>query len=147
MSFRCISHPRPPSLPPSLSQGGAAIQSGNRIEEDYTKLGISRPLAVSEADKQNDMRWRRIVANDLENIPLGLIVLWTAAMATSAKGSDGGVGVMVLTILFTIARFVYTFCFVKALQPWRTVAWMTGVLSVVVAACLGVVVAFMAQFD
>lgn len=102
---------------------------------------------MSEADQQNDKRWRRIVANDLENIPIGLIVLWSAAMATSAKGSDGGVGVIVLTILFTISRFAYTYCFVTALQPWRTVAWTAGVLCVVVAACLGVVVAFIAQFD
>ncbi|EWM23396.1 Membrane associated eicosanoid/glutathione metabolism-like domain protein [Nannochloropsis gaditana] len=128
-------------------QGGAAIKSGNRIDEDYSKLGLNRPLEVSDVDRQQDARWRRIVANDLENIPLGLIVLWSAALASSAKESEGGIGVIVLTIVFTVARFAYTACYVFALQPWRTVAWTLGVLSVVAAVFLGIVVAFIAQFE
>ncbi|TFJ80765.1 hypothetical protein NSK_007942 [Nannochloropsis salina CCMP1776] len=128
-------------------QGGAAIKSGNRIDEDYSKLGLNRPLGVSDVDRQQDARWRRIVANDLENIPLGLIVLWSAALASSAKESEGGIGVIVLTIVFTVARFAYTACYVFALQPWRTVAWTLGVLSVVAAVFLGIVVAFIAQFE
>lgn len=132
---------------PRFCQGGAAIKSGNRIDEDYSKLGLNRPLGVSDVDRQQDARWRRIVANDLENIPLGLIVLWSAALASSAKESEGGIGVIVLTIVFTVARFAYTACYVFALQPWRTVAWTLGVLSVVAAVFLGIVVAFIAQFE
>lgn len=100
----------------------------------------------TEEAKANDLRWRRIVANDLENIPLGLIVLWSAGMAVSAKGSKAGTGVMVLAILFTVFRFFYTYAFMKALQPWRTVFWMGAVACVLVAAILGIAVAFQAQY-
>lgn len=115
------------------------------------------------------------MANDLENIPIGtqhssecifyaptrtystshyihkttagLIVLWSAGMAVSAKHSKAGTGVIVLTILFTVMRFFYTYAFMKALQPWRTVFWMGAVACVVIAALLGIVVAFQAQFE
>lgn len=97
--------------------------------------------------RAEDARWRRIVANDLENIPLGLIVLWSAGMAVSAKGSKAADGVIVLTSLFTIFRFCYTYAFIKKLQPWRTVFWMGGVACVAIAGILAVVVAFQAQFS
>ncbi len=100
----------------------------------------------TEADKDLDARWRRIVANDLENIPIGLIILWAAGMAVSAKASKAGTGVIVLTILFTIFRFAFTYTFMRAIQPWRTVVWMGAILCVVIAALLGVVVAFQAQY-
>ena len=128
-------------------QGGAAIKANERIEEDYAALGLPRPLEVTEEAKADDKRWRRIVANDLENIPLGLIVLWSAAMATSAEGSDAGIGVIILTVVFTVARYIYTYCYVKALQPLRTIAWMTALLAVVTAAVLGIVVSFKNQFQ
>ena len=41
---------------------------------------------------------------------------------------------------------MYSYCFIHALQPWRTVAWMLALLSVVAAALLGIVVAFVAQY-
>lgn len=87
------------------------------------------------------------MANDLENIPLGLIVLWSAGMAVSAKNSKAGTGVMVLAILFTIFRFLYTYAFMNSLQPWRTVFWMGAVASVLIAALLGIIVAFQAQYE
>lgn len=87
------------------------------------------------------------MANDLENIPIGLIVLWSAGMAVSAKNSKAGTGVMILAIFFTIARFAYTYAFMKALQPWRTVFWMGSVTCVLIAALLGIIVAFQAQYE
>jgi hypothetical protein len=160
---------------------------------------MARPfLAQTEEARALDTRMRRLVANDLENIPIGawegggptcclrvvydlyiqckkqqkiskspiaavthinkltlspspptptgLIVLWSAGMAVSAKGSNAAKGVMVLAILFTISRFLYTYAFVKALQPWRTVFWMAAVACVMAAAFLGIVVAFQAQY-
>ena len=128
-------------------QGGAAIKGATRIQEDYTKLGLPRPVEVSEEAKANDVRWRRIVANDLENIPLGLIVLWATGMAVSAKKADGaGTALIVLTIAFTAFRFLYTYAFMHALQPWRTIFWTGAILSIVVAAGIGIVVSFLAQY-
>lgn len=80
-------------------------------------------------------------------ITTGLITLWSAGMAVSAKNSPAGTGVIALAILFTVFRFFYTYAFVRALQPWRTIFWMGAVASIVCAALLGIVVAFQARYD
>lgn len=66
-------------------------------------------------------------------------------MAVSAKNSPTSTGVVVLTIFFTIFRFFYTYAFVKAWQPWRTIFWMGAVAATVCAALLGIVVAFQSR--
>lgn len=67
-------------------QGKARFKGGSRPREDST-LGFAKTLGkgvtqsfgtslegVDPKAVEDDIRWQRIVLNDLENIPLGLIV-------------------------------------------------------------------------
>jgi hypothetical protein len=50
--------------------------------------------------KQNDKRWRRIVLNDVENIPLGLVVAWGSANIAQSPRTHVG-----LVSLFAVSRY------------------------------------------
>lgn len=60
--------------------------------------------------------------NDLENIPiflaLGVAYVWTEASPASAAW---------LFMTFTAARYLHSLCYLAALQPWRTLAYMVGI--------------------
>lgn len=60
--------------------------------------------------------------NDLENIPiflaLGVAYIWVGASPGWAAG---------LFLVFTGARCMHTFCFLRGIQPWRTVAFAVGI--------------------
>eukprot|EP00357_Protocruzia_adherens_P009276 CAMPEP_0114982378 /NCGR_PEP_ID=MMETSP0216-20121206/6077_1 /TAXON_ID=223996 /ORGANISM="Protocruzia adherens, Strain Boccale" /LENGTH=93 /DNA_ID=CAMNT_0002344175 /DNA_START=86 /DNA_END=367 /DNA_ORIENTATION=+ len=66
-----------------LTQGFKGFATGNRPPED-TGVGLGNQSygmtegTVSDAAKENEIRWKRVVQNDTENIPLGLVVMWGA---------------------------------------------------------------------
>ena len=65
-------------------------------------------------------RWARIVSNDMENIPLGLIAAWGSLLCCANPQAH-----VVLILLFTLARIGHTVCYAKALIPSPTLlaAW------------------------
>ena len=70
-------------------------------------------------------RWDRIVRNDLENIPMGLILAWAAYSAdTQTLGKWFEYCIMIFIILFTLARFVHTYFYAYQIQPWRTISFI-----------------------
>ncbi|KAF0683275.1 Aste57867_24707 [Aphanomyces stellatus] len=74
---------------------------------------------------QADIRWERIVRNDLENIPIGLFAAWAAVHSGgSALVNSGAIA------LFTVARILHTISYAKELQPHRGIFWGIGVLCV-----------------
>ncbi|KAI8820373.1 uncharacterized protein EV422DRAFT_68085 [Fimicolochytrium jonesii] len=119
-------------------QGGHRFKAGSRPPED-AKLGLASKIGkgvvqnygVGEADKNDDpkvkkakmdsLRWNRIVMNDLENIPFGLIAAWSSLLAPfSAKVHT------VLVLGFAAARVFHTIVYAKELQPHRGAAWGAG---------------------
>jgi uncharacterized MAPEG superfamily protein len=64
--------------------------------------------------------WR----NDLENIPLFLLL---ALGYVLQGGSPSWAGVY--CSVFVLARIVHTVCYLRRLQPWRTIAFEVGVLA------------------
>jgi len=75
------------------------------------------------------VRWQRIVANDLENIPLALILAWGALIASGNNTVN-----VVAIIVFTTARVMHTMAYAFALQPYRSICWLIGVLAILVLA-------------
>ena len=73
-------------------------------------------------------RWRRIVMNDLENIPLGLIILWVNPMCDA-----NGVVTSLCAIIFVICRILHTILYAYSLQPFRSISFTIGLLSIFVA--------------
>jgi len=143
-------------------QGYAKIGAGLRAPEDQfvasnvgsetqQSFGVNtRQTGASATDAtQNDSllddektaetaaRWNRIVANDLECIPMGLFVIWACTLA----GVDSCV-LLVINIVFAVGRLGHTICYAFALQPWRTVFWTVGQLSILVLGVYGVIKVF-----
>ncbi len=83
--------------------------------------------------KEADIRWQRIVLNDIENIPMGLIV---AIISISTRGNEW-VNVVSL-VVFTLSRLLHTYFYANAIQPHRALAYFGGVLSTLVMAINGV---------
>eukprot|EP01104_Vermistella_antarctica_P010425 TRINITY_DN2789_c0_g1_i1.p1 TRINITY_DN2789_c0_g1~~TRINITY_DN2789_c0_g1_i1.p1 ORF type:complete len:166 (-),score=46.19 TRINITY_DN2789_c0_g1_i1:126-602(-) len=117
-----------------MKQGGARFKAGSRPPED---MALSLNKTVGKGKKQQfvprddipagvrdeENRWSRIVMNDLENVPLGLILMWAGHL------SDVGKIHSVLAILFVIGRILHTYAYANAKQPMRAIAWFLAVLS------------------
>ena len=126
------------------AQGGARFKAGTRPPEDgglAPAAGKTQAFvqqvdgegADSAANKAGleEMRWTRIVANDLENIPLGLLVAWSSLLASGAADSGGGkTAHIVFVIIFLIGRIGHTLMYARGVQPWRTVFWTAATIAV-----------------
>eukprot|EP01098_Paradermamoeba_levis_P008581 TRINITY_DN3555_c0_g1_i3.p1 TRINITY_DN3555_c0_g1~~TRINITY_DN3555_c0_g1_i3.p1 ORF type:complete len:187 (-),score=61.69 TRINITY_DN3555_c0_g1_i3:27-515(-) len=131
----------------ALAQGSKRFNSGTRPPEDnklslakgkpqHYGLDNNKDAADARTKKAiiTDIRWQRIVLNDLENIPLGLIVAWGALFSASSPFLHG-----VLVIVFAISRTLHTVSYANELQPHRAIAWAGAVLSVIGLAVNGLV--------
>ncbi|KAJ3140037.1 hypothetical protein HK101_003588 [Irineochytrium annulatum] len=128
-----------------IIQGGKRFAGGSRPPEDEVKLahihkalakngvsqtfGTAAPSAEEDARvtkaRMADIRWDRIVRNDIENIPLGLIV----ASAFSESAANPLVHVA-LVLTFALARTAHTYAYAHELQPHRARFWFLGWIAV-----------------
>jgi glutathione S-transferase len=81
-----------------------------------------------------DIRWQRIVHNDMENIFMGLIVAW-GSLFSAANASVH----CVCVVIFTVSRILHTLSYAYELQPHRGIAWFVAVIAVLVIAVNGVI--------
>jgi len=81
------------------------------------------------------VRMVRQFLNDLENIPIQLLTLWAAFAVqcfVNASGKSGRSETNLLkqvVILYTIARVMFTFCYIRGIQPFRTVSYAVSMLT------------------
>ncbi|KAJ2996695.1 hypothetical protein HDV02_006255 [Globomyces sp. JEL0801] len=123
-------------------QGNSRLEAGSRAPEDSSlKPGSSQSFGLQvNAEKhliENEARWNRIVANDLENIPVGLIIFLVSILA---RGND--IVTTVCVILFTVGRIGHTVAYAYSLQPYRTLFWVIGLMSVLAASINAIIGAF-----
>eukprot|EP01084_Bolivina_argentea_P126791 224412_1 len=71
-----------------------------------------------------EQRWQRIVLNDLENVQMGIIMMWISLFV-----SGDNMVTAICALIFTLGRCIHTLCYVYKLMPWRAIAWLLGVLS------------------
>ncbi|KAJ3412718.1 hypothetical protein HDV05_000346 [Chytridiales sp. JEL 0842] len=83
-------------------------------------------------------RWQRILMNDLENIPIGLLVAWGSAFSPKSVKTH-----IVLVMAFAALRCGHTWAYAKGVQPWRSLCWFGGVLSVAGLGLNGLLGAFL----
>ena len=62
--------------------------------------------------------------NDLENVQMGIIMLWISFFV-----SNSHLVTAICGVIFTAARCLHTICYVYKLMPWRAFCWLFGVLS------------------
>jgi prostaglandin-E synthase 1 len=90
--------------------------------EDAVQFGAQ----VSTADHPEVERLMRAHRNDLENIPLFLILGLIAVLVGAPP-----LGLRICFIVFTAARVAYTLAYLKAMQPWRSMVFGLGMVSAV----------------
>jgi glutathione S-transferase len=114
----------------------SAFHSG--VKQDF---GVGKLAAADTAGAdprrlramEDEVRWRRMLMNDLENIPLALIMMWMAVVCR-APSNVHVAGVLI----FTLARCLFSLFYALALQPWRSLSFATSTISMWLIAINGV---------
>lgn len=98
--------------------------------DDNERSGIESEKL--KAAKAIDYRWKRIVQNDLETIPIGLAVFLGSVLVGGHEATN-----CALMGVFTGARIAHTFAYAYELQPHRALLWATGQLCVLASGLNG----------
>ncbi|KAE8963566.1 hypothetical protein PF011_g28982 [Phytophthora fragariae] len=111
----------------TMIQGRKAFAAGTRMSEDNKLPQAKNAPKQGFADPTNDrvraaveeeMRWKRIIQNDLESMPMVFIVFWSAiSVGVSATLTQ------TLLLVYTLARFGHT---IVSLGARLTLAWSFG---------------------
>jgi len=118
-------------------QGRKRFATGTRPPEDQKLIGSGVNVGTSYVQPQiqavdnnntaleEDIRWQRIVANDLESLPFGMIVAVLSLLSAANKNAH-----IALYTIFVVSRVLHTIAYARAAQPWRTIWWTLGWLGV-----------------
>lgn len=123
--------------------GKQTAPGGNKFVRAVQAGGEDVPESVT-AGIVEEQRWNRIVANDLENLPLGCLMMWIAALTEGPSAGLDSLNVVCIAV-FLVGRLGHTYCYVKKIQPWRTVAWTLAALAQITLACSIVAAAFRSE--
>lgn len=133
-------------------QATKTFDAGGRPPEDKKlPLAKGRPVqnyGLAPADDKDEklqkakaveLRWRRIVQNDLESIPMALIVFGAGLLVPGSTAVQ--VGAM---CAYTFVRCTHTIAYANALHPWRALSWLFGVIFITTGAGNALYGAFLA---
>jgi glutathione S-transferase len=135
----------------TMIQARWTFSTGSRPPEDKSlplargkpkqNYGLSADLTDEKILKAREMerRWRQIVQNDLENIPLALLVFGAGVLVQDRVNTAVQVGAMVA---FTALRVGHTFAYAMKLQPYRAWCWRFGVVAILVGAVNSVIAVY-----
>ncbi len=102
-------------------QGRARTSSGQFLNpEDAVTFGGKVVAEEPELVQRASRAWR----NDLENIPIFLILAWIYVSAGLAF-----VPFVIYCVVFMAARIAHTYWYIKSVQPGRTIAFSVGALT------------------
>ena len=120
----------------SVVQGRARVGTGIFVNaEDARTFGGKEAPEEAPMVRRAARAWR----NDLENIPIFLILAWiyvAAGLSTLAFE--------IYCIVFVLARIAHTICYLNAVQPVRTIVFTIGALmtlALIIHLFIGVVLA------
>ncbi len=104
-------------------------------------------MLAGRATPPDIKRRNRTAANDLENVPFHFVIFWAAFIVqswcnASGNGDKETVALTCLIVIYVALRFAFTFCYVFALQPWRTMFFMLSQFTVFATSCVLVASAF-----
>jgi uncharacterized MAPEG superfamily protein len=102
----------------AVVQGRARTGTGVFVNSEDAKMFGGNPAPEEAPAVQRASRaWR----NDLENIPIFLILAWiyvVAGLSTTAF--------VIYCVVFMAARIIHTICYINSIQPWRTISFTVG---------------------
>ena len=129
----------------NMMTGKHRISAGGRPPKDaklFPKSGVQDFSGDSKVFKTPEKkklvkakltRALRIVANDLENIPIGLITMWGSLFCCYNVNAH-----MACTAGFTLGRILHTVSYELELQPHRAWGWGIGISTSCLLAVNGV---------
>lgn len=129
----------------TMIQGRRGFDAGTRVPEDNAlpqargkpdqsfDFHLDHPDEVVRTAIHDELRWKRIVQNDIEAIPLALLVF----VVSITSGANKTVNVAAL-VVFTCARVLHTVAYSSKWPLARMCAWLVGVLSILTGAINGV---------
>jgi uncharacterized MAPEG superfamily protein len=121
-----------------------AINPDDHPDEDEKIMGVKEvPSDIK--------RRKRTAANDTENIPLHFAIFWAAFVVqnfcnASGNGQNETMALTCLIMIYTGFRGLFTLCYIFALQPWRTLSFISSQMTVFATAIILVVSAFQVDF-
>lgn len=105
----------------SIVQGRARVTAGVFTNpEDAKAFGGQQASAEVPMVERASRAWR----NDLENIPIFLILAWIYVYGHLSPRAF-----VIYCIIFMIARIAHTICYLNGIQPARTIAYTVGALT------------------
>lgn len=120
----------------SLAQGRARVAAGIFVNpEDATTFAGTAAAEEAPAVQRAARAWR----NDLENIPIFLILAWIYVAAGLSVTAF-----VIYCVVFMVCRIAHTICYLNAVQPLRTIAFTVGaltMLALIIHLFIGVVLA------
>lgn len=120
-------------------QGRKGLKAGTRLAEDTKDGGKSH----TEADIEADDRWRRIVRNHTETVPLAFVVFFICTLVTEYEPNTF-LAILIVIVIYTFSRILWTFCYAWGIQPLRSICWLVANLCVFTAGIAAVIDAFRA---
>lgn len=112
-----------------------AANSAYHPDEDKAFLMVAQPEDARRRERQ--------FVNDMENIPVHLSMFWAAFIiqnlqnASGTGGRNGTLCLSALILVYAISRTIFTVCYIRALQPFRTIFYIVATASALGAcACL-----------
>jgi uncharacterized MAPEG superfamily protein len=105
----------------SVAQGVARSGAKKFVNPEDAKMFGAEQVAQEVAAVQ---RASKAWLNDLENIPIFLILALVYAIAGLSPRAF-----IIYCMVFTVARIFHTFFYLKAMQPWRTIAYTIGAIT------------------
>ena len=132
-----------------LFQGKARVYAGSRPPEDvalFPKAGAQNfdgQGKFKDEDekgrklKEAEARWLRLIQNDVENIPLGLVIAW-GSLLCNPNSLVQQIGLWT----FCVGRLGHSYAYANALQPSRAIFWFAGVVGMLTMVGNGVFAAW-----
>ncbi|MDO8431091.1 MAG: MAPEG family protein [Candidatus Binatus sp.] len=105
----------------SVAQGRARVAAGIFVNPEDARL-FQANQAPEEAPAVQ--RAARAWLNDLENIPIFLILCWIYVAAGLSPTAF-----VVYCVVFMVARIAHTICYLNSIQPLRTIVFTVGALD------------------
>lgn len=129
----------------TMIQGRLGFSAGSRAPEDNAlpqargkpPQGFDYQAPVDDNVQQArdaEQRWKRIIQNDLESMPMALIVF---LVALNVNADDGALSALV--IAYTAFRLLHTASYALQWPLARMGAWMLGALCILGSAITAVV--------
>jgi len=120
----------------SLAQGRARVAAGIFINpEDAVTFSGTAAVEEAPAVQRASRAWR----NDLENIPIFLILAWIYVAAGLSATAF-----VIYCVVFMVCRILHTIFYLNSMQPLRTIVFTIGavtMLALIVSLFIGVVLA------